>query len=149
MSDADREIAIEKIMMNHIPCTHQVQRMLELSPDETKEIVRTKPVFPYSREQIEDMTKEEYRAAMAKWENDRYGPFKEELDKDTMYQKFYDWNLKCLNDMYEDELEHLSWLCDKIAKGKVRNMDMESTAAFYTTGIYFNAEKKLVIYNQC
>lgn len=149
MNHGDREITIEKIMSTLIPCTHQFQRMLELSPDETKEIVRTKPVFRYSREQIEDMSKEEYRAAMAKWENDRYGPFKEEMDKDTMYQKFYDWNLKCLNDMYEDELEHLDWLCDTIAKGRVCNMDMESTAAFRTSGIYFNADKQVVVYNQC
>jgi hypothetical protein len=119
--------------------------MLELSPDETKEIIRTKPVFPYSREQVENMTKADYRKAFAKWEQDRYGPFKEEMDKDTMYQKFYDWNRMCLNDTYEDELEHLSWLCDKIANGEVRNMDMESTAACRTTGIYFNAEKRLMI----
>jgi hypothetical protein len=50
--------------------------------------------------------------------------------------------------MYEDEMEHLDWLCDLIAKGKIRNMDMESTAAFHTGGIYFNADREIVIYNQ-
>jgi hypothetical protein len=149
MSDDDREFAKEKFM-KLIPCIHEFERMLAYSPDETKAIIRTKPVFPYSREQVEDMSKAEYRKALAKWEEDRYGPFKDdESDNDTKYQKFREWNFKCLNEMYEDELEHLDWMCDWIAKSKVRNMDMESTAAFHTAGIYFNAEKQLVIYNQC
>jgi hypothetical protein len=144
-----REDTMKKFM-NLIPCEHQFQRMLELSPEETNAIIRTKPVFPYSRERIEDMSKAEYREAMAKWEKDRYGPFKDdESDIDTKYQKFREWNFKCVNDMYEDEMEHLDWLCDWIAKGRVCNMDMESTAAFHTSGLYFNAEKQLVIYNQC
>lgn len=144
-----REDTMKKFM-NLIPCEHQVGRMLVYSPEETNAIIRTKPVFPYSRERIEDMSKAEYRAAMAKWEKDRYGPFKDdESDIDTKYQKFREWNFKCVNDMYEDEMEHLDWLCDWIAKGRVCNMDMESTAAFHTSGIYFNAEKQLVIYNHC
>ena len=143
----DREIATEKIM-NLIPCIHEFKRMLDLSPNEMKAIVRKKPVFPYSRERVENMTKSEYREAFAKWENDRYGvPKDDDSDEDTMYQRFRDWNLKCLNDMYEDEFEHLDWLCDRIAKGKVRNMDMESTACFDTMGIYFNEDRQLVVYN--
>jgi len=149
MSDDDRE-STKKKFMKLIPCTHEFERILALSPDETKEIIRTKPVFPYSREQVENMTKEDYRKAFAKWEQDRYGPFKDdESDIDTKYQKFREWNLKCLNEMYTDDLEYLGWLCDKIANGKVRNMDMESTAAFHTAGIYFNADKQIVVYNQC
>jgi len=139
----------KKKFMERIPCIHEFGRMLAYSPEETNAIVRTKPVFPYSREQVEDMSKAEYRAAMAKWEQDRYGPFKDdESDIDTKYQKFREWNFKCVNDMYEDEMEHLDWLCDLIAKGKVHNMDMESTAAFHTGGIYFNADREIVIYNQ-
>lgn len=149
MSDDDREIAKEKFM-KLIPCSHEFERMLALSPHETKEIIRTKPMFPYSREQVEDMSKEEYRKAFAKWENDRYGiPKDDASDNDTKYQRFREWNLKCLNEMYEDEMEHLEWMCHWIAKGKVRNMDMESTACFHTAGIYFNAEKDLVVYNHC
>jgi hypothetical protein len=146
MSD-DREFAKEEFM-KLIPCMHEFRRMLDLSPREIKAIVRKKPVFPYSREQVENMTKAEYRQAFAKWENDRYGDSKdEELDEGTMYQRFRDWNLKCLNDMYEDDMEHLEWLCDKIAKGNVRNMDMESTACFHARGVYFNEDKELVVYN--
>jgi hypothetical protein len=148
MSDDDREITKKKFM-KLIPCIHEFGRMLAYSPEETNAIIRTKPVFPYSRERIENMSKAEYRAAMAKWEKDRYGPFKDdESDIDTKYQKFREWNFKCVNDMYEDEMEHLDWLCDLIAKGKVRNMDMESTAAFHTGGMYFNAENQLVVYHQ-
>jgi hypothetical protein len=41
----------------------------------------------------------------------------------------------------------MEWLCDWIAKGKVRNMDMECCGEFHTAGIYFNENKQLVIYN--
>jgi hypothetical protein len=147
MSD-EREDTKEKFM-KLIPCIHEFGRMLVYSPEETNAIIRTKPVFPYSREHVENMTKAEYRAAFAKWEQDRYGPFKDdESDIDTKYQKFREWNFKCVNDMYEDEMEHLDWMCDWIAKGKICNMDMESTAAFDTSGLYFNAENKLVVYHQ-
>jgi hypothetical protein len=149
MNKDDRD-GVKEMVMKLIPCIHEFQRMLDLSPDETKEIIRTKPVFPYSREQVENMSKKEYREAMAKWEEDRYGiPKDDGSDMDTKYQKFRQWNLKCLNEMYDDELEHLHWLCHWIAKGKVRNMDMDSTAAFHTAGIYFNADGELVVYNQC
>jgi hypothetical protein len=143
----DREIAIDKIM-KLVPCKDQFERMLGLSPSETKAIVRKRPVFPYSREQVENMTKAEYREAFAKWENDRYGvPKDDDSDEDTMYQRFREWNLKCLNDMYEDEFEHLEWLCDRIANKKVRNLDMEDCGEFLTGGIYFNEDKELVVYN--
>jgi len=147
MGDYDREEAKAKAM-KLIPCEEEFRRMLDLSPREIKAIVRKRPVFPYSREQVENMTKAEYREAFAKWENDRYGvPKDDDSDEDTMYQRFRDWNLKCLNEMYEDEMEHLEWLCEWIAKGKVRNMDMEFCSEFRSQGLYFNEDKKLVIYN--
>ena len=145
--DYTHENAIKKAM-KFIPCKDNFDRMVHLSPSEMKAIVCDKPTFPYSREQVEDMTKEEYRKAFAKWENDRYGVLKvDESGDESMYQKFRDWNLKCLNGMYEDDMEHLDWLCDWIAEGKVRNMDMESCGEFHTEGIYFNKDKELVIYN--
>ena len=147
MSD-DREITTNKIMTKLIPCKDDFKRMLAYSPDETKAIVHKKPMFPYSREQVEDMTKAEYREAFAKWENDRYGVLKdEELDEDTMYERFRDWNLKCMNDMYDHVFEDFAWLCDLIANGRLRNMDMKSTATFQTSGLYFNEDKQMVIYN--
>jgi len=148
MSDS-REIAIDKIM-KLVPCKGQFERMVDLSPSEMKAIVRTKPRFPYTREQVDDMNYEEYCEAFAKWDHDRYGygvPTIDEMDEETMYQKFRDWNLKCVNNMCEDEFEHLEWLCEWIAKGNVRNMDMEDCGEFHTAGIYFNNDKKLVIYN--
>jgi len=148
MSD-DREITTNKIMDKLIPCKDDFKRMLDLSPDETKAIVHTKPVFPYSREQVENMTHKEYLEAFAKWGQDRYGAMKaEELDEDTMYRRFRDWNLKCLNDLYEDVFEDVAWLCDLIANGRIRNMDMQSTATFQTSGIYFDEDRQLVIYNR-
>jgi len=148
MGEYDREITIIKIMNKVIPCKSEFERMMDFSPKEMKAIIRKKPVFPYSREQVENMTKAEYREAFAKWENDRYGVSKdEELDGATMYERFREWNLKCLYGMYEDDMEHLEWLCEWIAKGNVRNMDIESCGEFHTAGLYFNEDKKLVIYN--
>jgi hypothetical protein len=49
--------------------------------------------------------------------------------------------------MDDDELEHLGWMCDEIAQGKVRNIDMESCGQFLTQGLYFNEDSVLVIYN--
>ena len=63
------------------------------------------------------------------------------------YDKFVEWNRKCLDEMYEDDMEHLEWLCEWIAKGKVRNMDMEFCSEFRSQGLYFNENRQLVIYN--
>lgn len=137
------EITIMKAM-KLIPCEHEFERLWELSQDDMKAIIGPKPVAPYSIEDIYKMTEMESRLAFIKIRE-----YRDAISNDVMYEKFRNWNLKCLNEMYEDDMEHLDWLCDWIAKGKVRNMDMESTAAFHTAGIYFNAEKQLVVYNHC
>ena len=143
MGDYDREEAKAKAM-KLIPSEDQFGRMTELRPDDYEAMLNDKPEFPYSQEEVAKMTKEEYRTAFNKWEcetADHYVHFR------FSYDKFVEWNQKCLDEMYEDDMEHLEWLCEWIAKGNVRNMDMESCGEFHTDGIYFNEDKKLVIYN--
>ena len=143
MGDYDREEAKAKAM-KLIPCEEEFGRMTELCPDEYEDMQNEKPVFPYSQDEVAKMTKEEYRAAFNKWECETADHY---VHCRFSYDKFVEWNQKCLNEMYEDDMEHLEWLCEWIAKGNVRNMDMESCGEFHTAGLYFNDDKKLVIYN--
>jgi len=143
MGDYDREKAKAKAM-KLIPCEEEFGRMTDLHPDRYETMLSYKPVFPYSQEEVAKMTKEEYRAAFNKWEcetADHYVHFR------FSYDKFVEWNQKCLDEMYEDEMEHLEWLCEWIAMGKVRNMDMEFCSEFRSQGLYFNEDRQLVVYN--
>ena len=143
MGDYDREEAKAKAM-KLIPCEEEFGRMTDFHPDDYEAMLNNKPEFPYSQEEVVKMSKEEYRTAFIKWEcqtADHYIHFR------FSYDKFVEWNRKCFNEMYEDDMEHLEWLCEWIAKGNVRNMDMESCGEFHTAGLYFNEDKKLVIYN--
>ena len=138
-----KENVIAKIM-KLIPSENDFDRMANIDPDRYEAMLNDKPVFPYSQEEVAKMTKEEYRAAFNKWEcetADHYVHFR------FSYDKFVDWNLTCLDLMDDDELEHLGWLCDAIAQGKVRNMDMEYCSEFRSQGLYFNQDTVLVIYN--
>jgi hypothetical protein len=138
-----KEEMIDKIM-KLIPCENEFGRMTELCPDDYEAMLNDKPEFPYSQEEVAKMSKEEYRTAFVTWEcktADHYIHFR------FSYDKFVDWNRKCLDLMDDDELEHLGWMCDAIAQNKVRNMDMESCGEFLTQGLYFNEDSVLVIYN--
>jgi hypothetical protein len=138
-----KEEMIAKIM-KLIPCEGEFDRMTELCPDDYEAMLNDKPEFPYSQEEVAKMTKEEYRAAFIKWECETANHY---VHFRFSYDKFVEWNRKCLDLMDDDELEHLGWLCDAIAQGKVRNMDMESCGEFRTEGLYFNQDSVLVIYN--
>jgi hypothetical protein len=141
-----KEDMIAKIM-KLVPHNNEFGRMLDLSPKDFKLIVGEKPAFPYSREEEDEMMKDEekmkkeYKATVMVWED--------ELLTWALYayKKFVEWNRKCLDLMDDDELEHLGWMCDCIAQRKVRNMDMESCGQFRTEGLYFNEDSVLVIYN--
>jgi hypothetical protein len=131
-------------IMKLIPCEDDFDRMTDLRPYNYQSMLNDKPEFPYSQEEVAKMTKEEYRTAFVTWEYqtaDHYIHFR------FSYDKFVEWNRKCLDLMDDDELEHLGWLCDAIAQGKVRNMNMESCGEFQTDGLYFNEDTVLVIYN--
>jgi len=141
--DDEYEVKVNK-MMKFIPNEDEFGRMVDLYPDNYQTMLNEKPVFPYSQEEIAKMTKEEYRAAFNKWECETAIHY---VHCRFSYDKFRAWNEKCLYNLYEDERESMEWLCDWIAKGKVRNMDMECCGEFHTAGFYFNENKQLVIYN--
>jgi hypothetical protein len=143
MSDYDPEVAQKKIL-KMIPCKDEFGRMVDLCPEDYEDILKEKLVFPYSQGEVIEMTKEEYKAAFTKWERETAEDYK---NFNYSYEQFIQWNQNCILNLCEDELEHLNWLCDWIAKGKVRNVDMESCGEFQTQGVYFNKDKKLVIYN--
>jgi hypothetical protein len=141
--DYDREEAQKKIL-KMIPCEEEFKRMMDLCPRDYEDILKEKLEFPYSQSEIIEMTKEEYKAAFTNWER----KIKEDCENFSYsYDKFVQWNKNCILNLCEDELEHLDWLCEWIAKGRVRNVDMESCGEFSTEGIYFNKDKKLVIFN--
>ena len=138
MSDYDPEVAQKKIL-KMIPCKDEFGRMVDLCPEDYEDVLKEKLEFPYSQGELMEMSKEEYKAAFTNWER--------KIAEDYSYDLFVQWNQNCILNLCEDELEHLNWLCDWIAKGKVRNVDMECCGEFQTQGVYFNKDKKLVIYN--
>jgi hypothetical protein len=139
-----KEEMIDKIM-ELIPSEDEFGRMTDLRPDYYEAMLNDKPEFPYSQEEVAKMSKEEYRTAFVTWEcktADHYIHFR------FSYDKFVEWNRKCLDLMDDDELERLGWMCDAIEQGKVRNMDMESCGQIRTEGLYFNQDTVLVVYNR-
>lgn len=141
--DYDREEAQKKIL-KMIPYEEEFKRMMDLCPRDYKDILKEKLEFPYSQAEIIEMTKEEYKAAFTKWERETAEHYK---NFSYSYNQFVQWNKNCVLKLCEDELEHLDWLCDWITENRVRNMDMESCGEFHTLGVYFNKDKKLVIFN--
>ena len=131
-------------IMEFIPDMDEFEHMMKLAPDDFVGMtdVGPRPVFPYSREDVEKMTKEEYRVAFAKWENERY-----ERWEDNKYYSFRDCNSDWLNDIDVQKVMELYQLCQRIKRREVSYMDIGSGVHFEAKGIYFNKDKKLVIYN--
>jgi len=137
-----KDIKMNKIMTFVVSTKNDFERMLDISAKDLEAIIGKKPVFPYSRADVEKMTREEHRAAIAKWEHETYTVWEIQA-----YNTFNKWNSECLLATCEDQLDHLEWLCDSIAARKVAIMDMEHCGEFQAQGIYFNKNRKLVIYN--
>lgn len=138
--DYDREEAQKKIL-KMIPCDYEFDRMVDLALKDIEGIVGPKPVFKCSQIEAIKMDREDYKKKFVKWSSDS-------ADWQlSAYDKFVEWNKNCVLKLCEDELEHLDWLCEWIAENRVRNMDMECCGEFHTLGIYFNKDKKLVIFN--
>jgi hypothetical protein len=49
--------------------------------------------------------------------------------------------------MNNTALNHLSWVCEKIATGQLKLMDEESGACFEAHGFFFDQNKNLVLTN--
>lgn len=132
-----------KNILKMIPGEYEFDRMVELALKDIERIVGPKPVFEHSQLEAIKMSKEDYKEKFIKWSSDS-------ADWQlSAYDKFVEWNQNCILNLCEDELKHLDWLCDWIAENRVRNVDMENCGEFSTDGVYFNKDKKLVIYNGC
>ena len=63
------------------------------------------------------------------------------------YSTFLQWNVDCINDLSDKDIEWLNELCKRIGDKKIKLMDEESCAVFEAYKIYFDENKKLCIVN--
>ena len=64
---------------------------------------------------------------------------------DMTYHDFRRWNVKCFNDLSNDEKFLIKKLYDFKTQGKVCIMDQETCVVFSNREIFFNKQQKLVI----
>ena len=67
--------------------------------------------------------------------------------EEKCYIAFETWNRRCVESMSNTALNHLSWVCEKIATGQLKLMDEESGACFEAHGFFFDQNKNLVLTN--
>ena len=70
-----------------------------------------------------------------------------EIDDSMSYASFIQWNMKCLAMLPEDELNWINSLCERMKKGSLNLMDLESCAVFPADQIYFNMAKEFCLVN--
>lgn len=63
------------------------------------------------------------------------------------YDDFLEHNERIINNLPGDDLAFLRRLCGMIKTTRVNLMDMESCAEFQSSGIYYNKEGELCIFN--
>ena len=66
---------------------------------------------------------------------------------DYSYDHFMQFNKDCINKLSEDMLTWILKLCTHIHEDCITLMDTETAAQFKACGIFFNAERKLCIWN--
>jgi hypothetical protein len=69
------------------------------------------------------------------------------IDDSMAYATFLNWNIKCLNELPDKELDWLTVLCDRLKQGSLNLMDLESCAVFTAHQIYFNMDKEFCLVN--
>jgi hypothetical protein len=70
-----------------------------------------------------------------------------EIDDSMSYTSFINWNIKCINELPADELNWINSLCERLKKGSLNLMDLESCAVFSAHQIYFNMAKDFCLVN--
>jgi hypothetical protein len=71
----------------------------------------------------------------------------DEIDKNLSYTQFLDWNIKCIDELSDEDKLFLRILCNKISNKNIGQMDLESCVVFTTCSIFFDKNKKLIIVN--
>jgi len=74
-------------------------------------------------------------------------PLRLKYYEEKCYNAFVKWNRKCVESMNNTDLNHLAWICGKMAKCELKLMDEESGACFHAHAFFFDQEKNLVITN--
>ena len=67
------------------------------------------------------------------------------VDDSMPYAAFLNWNLKCINELTNDERDWLYQLTQMIKNDKLNMLDLESCVSFGASNIYFDLNKKLCI----
>ena len=67
--------------------------------------------------------------------------------KNTTFQEFHAWNMKCIATLSDDEFYWLGELCKRINQEKINLVDAEHCGEFTACCIYFNKNKTLCIMN--
>ena len=63
------------------------------------------------------------------------------------YESFIDWNMQCLNELADSQLDWLVKLCNQMKTNQICLMDIDSCAIFKAFAIYYTKDKKLCIVN--
>jgi hypothetical protein len=74
-------------------------------------------------------------------------PLRLKYYEEKCYVAFETWNRRCLEQMNNTDLNHLGWICGKMARGNLKLMDEESGACFEAHSFFFDQNKNLVLTN--
>ena len=69
------------------------------------------------------------------------------MNTNESYTTFLKWNINCINELSDKDIEWLNELCNRIGNKKIKLMDEESCVAFDAFKIYFDKNKKICIVN--
>jgi len=69
------------------------------------------------------------------------------LYTDMSYDEFVSWNIKCINELSNEDIVWLSGLCKRIKENIIILQDMESCVRFTADSFFFDCSKKIVIVN--
>lgn len=64
------------------------------------------------------------------------------------FNKFVKHNHTCFSSATQEELDFINLLCKNIADGRLGITDMENCIEVRAYGVYFNENRKIIIFNQ-
>jgi hypothetical protein len=64
------------------------------------------------------------------------------------FNEFVDFNFRCYTSAQQEERDFISMLCKNIKDGRVGLTDLENCVEFRAYGVYFNENRKIIIFNQ-
>jgi hypothetical protein len=61
------------------------------------------------------------------------------------YTEFVTWNIECLKLSSEEELKFFRFLCNKIMRGEISQMDFEDCSVWKTSNLFFDMNRNHVV----